>query len=76
MAKESTIEFSDSFKKVEPVDRGYRILFEKHAGVYYLKNDSPDFDDLEKRLLSCGVGDRVQVTALSWSLHITDLIRL
>lgn len=71
---EHSIEFKDKIKSLKQNPTGYRVLFQTHAGVYYLKQSNPNFKSLELTLKQFETLKRpLTVSALSTSLEVQTL---
>lgn len=76
IAQEAKVLVEDSVRKIIPqagsVDK---IIFNKHAGIYYLKTDSKHYESIKTALInSQKSGESVQVKADSTTLEIEEII--
>lgn len=43
-----TLDFEDIAFKMIPIESGFKILFEAHAAVYYLKKNAQNYESLQQ----------------------------
>ena len=74
MEKNGLAHFQDRVRKLEEQSDGYRVFFEKHAGVYYLKKTNKKFDQLEQILKArLSSGDSINIKSHPSNLEILQV---
>jgi len=69
-----SIEFKDKIKSLEKIPEGYRVLFQTHSAVYYLKQSNPNFKSLEVTLKEFAINEKpLTVQTLSADMEIQVL---
>lgn len=56
--KEKRMLIQDSVYKIVPAGESEKIMFKRHSGIYYLRNDSKDYKTLKAALLESAKKDK------------------
>jgi hypothetical protein len=75
IAQESKVLVEDTVHKVIPDGADFKIIFQRHAGIYYLKARSSNFNAIKSALEeSSKTGDVIQLKADSTTLVLEELV--
>lgn len=75
IAQESKVLVEDVVYKVLPDGEDYKVIFKRHAGIYYLKARTSNFEAIKSALKeSSKSGDVIQLKADASSLSIEELV--
>jgi hypothetical protein len=75
-AKESKVQFEDVVMRMVDIEDGQKIMFKKHAGIYYLKKNVKDYEVMKATLESGRKSSsKVKVEANASTLEINKLIK-
>ena len=74
MKNNGWVHFQDTVRKLEHQTDGYRVFFNKHAGVYSLKKTNDKFDELEQILKArLSSGDLINIKSHPANLEILQV---
>jgi hypothetical protein len=75
-AKERMVKINDVVVLIKNIDQGKKVHFAKHAGIYYLKQNNPNYQGILKELEgSQKTGRPVSVNAEETYLEIKELAK-
>jgi hypothetical protein len=75
VVQEVKVMVEDSVRKITPLGSSDKIIFNKHAGIYYLRTDSKHYEVIKSALTnSQKTGDSIQLRANATSMEIEEII--
>lgn len=76
LAKESKLILEDVVMKTVDIDGGHKIMFRKHAGIYYLKKDVKSYEGIKEALLASEKSkSKIKLKTNPNTLEISEVVK-